>query len=134
MAEDSEDTNSPDLSSSDEDDDDDWEEEGLDKYEDRQDSNGEHKSEIEDVGVSKSSNRVRQKRKRKERGHRRNIKSKFDTVDDLNPEAITAQTEELERIRRLELQQSVLSHDTSRDPHTPAASIKSRTTSTGTTT
>ena len=135
MAADSEDTSSLDFSSSEEDDSDEWEEEGLDKYEEHQDSNNDYKSEKEDVDASKSSSRrARQKRKRKERGHRRNIKSKFDTIDDLNPEAISAQTEELERIRRLELQQSMLSHDVSRDSHTPATSTKSRTTSTGTTT
>lgn len=56
---------------------------------------------------SKPSSKKR-KRKRKQPGHRRNIKSKYDTVEDLNPEAVSAQTEELERIRRLELQQSIL--------------------------
>ena len=49
----------------------------------------------------------KKKRKRKAPGYRRNIRTKFDTVDELNPQALSAQTEELERIRRLELQQSL---------------------------
>ena len=52
----------------------------------------------------------KKKRKRKAPGHRRNIRTKFDTVDELNPQALSAQTEELQRIRRLELQQSLTSH------------------------
>ena len=62
-------------------------------------------------------NVVQTKKKRRKRstpGHRRNIKRKYDTVEDLNPEALSAQNEELERIRRLELQQSILS--SSHDP------------------
>ena len=50
----------------------------------------------------------KRKKRKKARGHRRNIKSKYDTIEDLNPEAVSAQTEEAERIRRLELQQSIL--------------------------
>ena len=60
----------------------------------------------------------RRKRKRKAPGYRRNIRSKFDTVDELNPQALSAQTEELERIRRLELQQSL----TTQPEGSPAAS------------
>ena len=55
------------------------------------------------------------KRKSKPPGHRRNIKSKYDTIDDLNPEALSAQNEELERIRRLELQRSIVASEVSRD-------------------
>lgn len=54
----------------------------------------------------------RKKRKRKrskhQPGHRRVLRSKYESVEDFNPDARSAQTEELERIRRLELQQSLL--------------------------
>ena len=50
----------------------------------------------------------RKKRRRRSQGHRHNLKRKFDGLEDMNPEALSAQTEELERIRRLELQQSLL--------------------------
>ena len=41
-------------------------------------------------------------------GHRHNLKSKFVSVDDFNPEALSAQSEEQERMRRLELQKSLV--------------------------
>lgn len=49
----------------------------------------------------------RRKRKRKLAGHRRELRSKYESVKDFNPEALTAQTAEIERIRRLELQRSL---------------------------
>ena len=51
--------------------------------------------------------RERRKRKRKVTGQRRELRSKYESVQDFNPEARSAQTEELERIRRLELQRSL---------------------------
>lgn len=50
----------------------------------------------------------RRKRKRKLAGRRRELRSKYESVKDFNPEARSAQTEEIERIRRLELQRSLL--------------------------
>ena len=48
------------------------------------------------------------RRKRKRAANlRRELRAKFDSLDDFNPEAKSAQSEELERIRRLELQQSI---------------------------
>ena len=47
------------------------------------------------------------KRKRKAVGHRRKLRTKYESVKDFNPEARSAQTEEIERIRRLELQRSL---------------------------
>ena len=49
----------------------------------------------------------RRKRKRKLAGRRRELRSKYESVKDFNPEARSAQTEEIERIRRLELQRSL---------------------------
>lgn len=49
----------------------------------------------------------RKKRKRKLAGRRRELRSKYESVKDFNPEALSAQTEEIERIRRLELQRSL---------------------------
>jgi hypothetical protein len=56
-------------------------------------------------------------RKRKARlpGHRRNIKTKWDAIEDMNEDALLAQNEELERMRRLSLQQSLLSRDQSHE-------------------
>ena len=51
--------------------------------------------------------RKRKSRKKQPAGLRRQIRTKFDTVEDLNPVARLAQTDEIERIRRLELQQSL---------------------------
>lgn len=78
----------------------------------------EEEERTKDETKSQNSNKAKKKRKHKPPGHRRNIKSKYDTIEDLNPEALSAQTEELERIRRLELQQSLISsmtHDASHD-------------------
>lgn len=47
-------------------------------------------------------------RKRKVTGLRKKLRTHLDSVDELNPEALNAQTAELERIRRLRLQQSVV--------------------------
>ena len=55
------------------------------------------------------SGRQKRKRKRKVPGHRRELRSKYESVEDFNPEARSAQTEEIERIRRLELQRSLQS-------------------------
>ena len=55
--------------------------------------------------VSPGNGQKKKKRKRKstkQLGHRRNIKSKYESIEDFNPEALMAQTEELERIKRLE--------------------------------
>ena len=49
----------------------------------------------------------RRKRRRKLVGRRRELRSKYESVKDFNPEARSAQTEEIERIRRLELQRSL---------------------------
>ena len=49
----------------------------------------------------------RRKRRRKLAGRRRELRSKYESVKDFNPEARSAQTEEIERIRRLELQRSL---------------------------
>ena len=49
----------------------------------------------------------RRKRKRKLAGRRREIRTKYESVKDFNPEARSAQTEEIERIRRLELQRTL---------------------------
>ena len=51
--------------------------------------------------------REKRKRKRKLAGRRRELRSKYESVKDFNPEARSAQTEEIERIRRLELQRSL---------------------------
>ena len=49
----------------------------------------------------------RRKRRRAVAGRRRQLRSKYESVEDFNPEARSAQTEEIERIRRLELQRSL---------------------------
>jgi hypothetical protein len=71
-------------------------------------------------------------RKRKARlpGHRRNIKTKWDAIEDMNEDALLAQNEELERMRRLSLQQSLLSRDQSHEQaliseNTPTTDCKS---------
>lgn len=58
-------------------------------------------------GAERGGEKQRRKRKRKMAGHRRDLRSKYDSVKDFNPEARSAQTEEVERIRRLELQRSL---------------------------
>lgn len=60
----------------------------------------------------KKAPRKRKSRKKQPTGMRRQIRTKFDTVEDLNPEARLAQTDEIERIRRLELQQSLTALET----------------------
>ena len=60
----------------------------------------------------KKAARKRKNRKKQPAGLRRQIRTKFDTVEDLNPEARLAQTDEIERIRRLELQQSLTTLET----------------------
>ena len=47
-------------------------------------------------------------RKKKVPGLRKKLRTHLDSIDELNPEALNAQSAELERIRRLRLQQSVL--------------------------
>lgn len=61
--------------------------------------------------VSNEGPKKRRSRKRKSVGHRRKLRSKYESIEDFNPEARTAQTEELERIRRLELQQSLTAEE-----------------------
>ncbi len=63
---------------------------------------------VESPSKGSKKKKKRKRKAQKPTGHRRNIKSKYDTLEDLNPEALSAQTEEIERIRRLELQQSIL--------------------------
>lgn len=77
----------------------------------------ESESEEEQKGGEVSSDNGQKKRKRKRKftkqpGHRRNIKSKYDGIEDFNPEALMAQTEELERIKRLEQLQKQLDDQT----------------------
>ena len=79
-------------------------EEGQSETDD-EDEEEEKGSPAEEGGKSKDR---RRKRRRRSQGHRHNLKRKFDGLEDMNPEALSAQTEELERIRRLELQQSLL--------------------------
>lgn len=83
--------------------------------EDSYSSEGEENDESEMDKTGGETTKKKRKRNPKPPGHRRNIKSKYDTLDDLNPEALTAQNEEMERIRRLELQQSLLAAEMSRD-------------------
>ena len=61
----------------------------------------------EEEGEAKQGDAKRKNRKRKASWRRKKIRSKIESVDDFNPEARSAQSEELERIRRLELQQSL---------------------------
>ena len=68
------------------------------------DHGGEEDKEEEEKGLLNG-----RKRKRKtSTHHRRKLRSKYESVDDFNPEARTAQSEELERIRRLKLQQTLI--------------------------
>ena len=95
----------------------------YDEHSSSSESNQEEEEDAEEEEIEEEEEKnnekdvVQTKKKRRKRstpGHRRNIKRKYDTVEDLNPEALSAQNEELERIRRLELQQSILS--SSHDP------------------
>lgn len=70
----------------------------------------EQKDDVEEK--PKKAARKRKNRKKQPPGMRRQIRTKFDTVEDLNPEARLAQTDEIERIRRLELQQSLTALET----------------------
>ncbi len=75
-------------------------------------SEGEENPSEDEVGkagieVSNEGSKKRRRRRKKSLGHRRKLRSKYESIEDFNPEARTAQTEELERIRRLELQQSL---------------------------
>lgn len=79
--------------------------------EDGDDYGEEEEEDVED-NLGKKSTKKKKRRSKKARGHRKNIKSKYDTIDDLNPEALSAQTEEAERIRRLELQRSIMQSST----------------------
>lgn len=57
-------------------------------------------------------------RKRKRKGsvhHRRKLRSKYESVEDFNLEARTAQSEELERIRRLKLQQTLTGEESEKE-------------------
>lgn len=61
-------------------------------------------------GENKEEEKKGKGRKRKRKGsahHRRKLRSKYESVEDFNLEARTAQSEELERIRRLKLQQTL---------------------------
>lgn len=81
------------------------EESAVDREEQESSSGSEDEPHVDEGFGKEKSGR---KRKRKAPGQRRNLKSKFEKVEDFNPEALSAQTEEQERIRRLELQQSLL--------------------------
>ena len=84
--------------------------ESQEEEEEEEESSGVEEEEAgeerEGEGVKKK--KSRRLKARKAPGHRRNLRSKFEGVEDFNPEALSAQTEEQERIRRLELQQSLL--------------------------
>ena len=83
------------------------EELGQSETDEEDEYEGEGKGSPAEEGEEKSKGR-RKKRRRRSQGHRHNLKSKFDGLEGLNPDALSAQNEELERIRRLELQQSLL--------------------------
>ncbi|XP_019855376.1 PREDICTED: helicase ARIP4-like [Amphimedon queenslandica] len=95
----------------------DIEEEGYieneEEEEDGEEECDESESEEEQKGGEVCPDNGQKKRKRKRKstkqpGHRRNIKSKYESIEDFNPEALMAQTEELERIKRLEQLQNQL--------------------------
>ncbi len=76
---------------------------------------------ISDKGTLYSRKRKRDK-KRHTAGLRKTLRTHYESIEDFNPEARSAQSAELERIRRLELQQSILSlppHTSSQSAHTP---------------
>ncbi len=77
----------------------------------------------EDVGDDASKKRKNRKRKSLSH-HRRKLRSKYESIEDFNPEARTAQTEELERIRRLELQQSLTAEEEGDKDEGPVASLQ----------
>ena len=85
------------------------EESGSDSSEEEEEEGEAVSEESEDGGKEEGQTEERKRRKRKRRrsGMRRKLRSKYESVDEFNPEARSAQTEELERIRRLELQQSL---------------------------
>ena len=83
-------------------------EEGQSDTDEGEDEDEEEEEKCAATEEGKTNKKRRTKRRRRSQGHRHNLKSKFDGVEDLNPEALSAQTEEQERIRRLELQQSLL--------------------------
>ena len=68
------------------------------------------------VKVAKSRKR-RRDRKKHTAGLRKTLRTHYESVEDFNPEARIAQSAEMERIRRLELQQSITSPST--HTHTP---------------
>ncbi len=70
-------------------------------------TNGKKPDGLKSSSKKKINKRKRRKARGQRLGQRRNIKSKYDTVEDLNPEALSAHNEEVERLRRLELQQSL---------------------------
>ena len=95
-------------SSSENEEEDDEEDDEMDtESEDNEKSKKNNEQRAEGSKSSSGKSKKKNRRKRKSRGQRRNIKSKYDTVEDLNPEALSAHTEEVERLRRLELQQSL---------------------------
>ena len=73
-------------------------------------SEGELSSDHGEEGEKEEEEKKGKGRKRKRKGsahHRRKLRSKYESVEDFNLEARTAQSEELERIRRLKLQQTL---------------------------
>ena len=72
------------------------------------------------VGAKSRGSRKRRKdRKRHAAGMRKKLRTHYESVEDFNPEARSAQSAELERIRRLELQQSIISPPTHAPPPAP---------------
>lgn len=77
-------------------------------------SEGELSSDHGEEGEKEEEEKKGNGRKRKRKGsthHRRKLRSKYESVEDFNLEARTAQSEELERIRRLKLQQTLTGED-----------------------
>ena len=103
-----------------EEDEDEEEEEEFEDYESEEEQRSEETSQTK----KEKKKRKRKRKSNKPLGHRRNIKSKYDGIEDLNPEALLAQNEELERIKRLEQlqQQSDISRDQSHDHSTVSTS------------
>lgn len=77
-------------------------------------SEGELSSDHGEEGEKEEEEKKGNGRKRKRKGsthHRRKLRSKYESVEDFNLETRTAQSEELERIRRLKLQQTLTGED-----------------------
>ena len=78
------------------------------------------------VGGGAKGDRKRKKyRKRSTAGLRKKLRTHYESVEDFNPEARSAQSAELERIRRLELQRGITSPTLHPPPHTTNSYILS---------